>query len=446
VQPGPIQYAWNGEISLAYQVFGDGTVDLLVCFGYMSNLDVQWESPYLSAFLRRLAGHARVIVTDRRGWGCSDRFAPADVPALETLAADLGVVLDAVGSRSAVVLATAEAGQIAQFFAAAHPERVAGLILVDSWVAWTHTPETPWMPDAGWWEEHILDDLRKSWGVSWTHGAVPVADDPKEIEWYLRFQRATEAPGAMVAEERRWLDSNTAGVLGAIHAPALVLSVRESEDAHVFQRATGRYIASRIPGARHVVIDSDDQLWWYGPGERITDETGRFLARLGDERVLFDRVLATVLFTDIAGSTDVAAGLGDQRWKALVERHHTLVRTLLGRYLGQEVDTAGDGFFATFDGPARAITCALAITDAAAAIGLEVRAGVHTGECEVIDGKIGGINVIIGSRVGSAAEPGEVLVTRTVRDLVAGSGLSFESRGLRELKGVPEPWELFAAT
>jgi class 3 adenylate cyclase len=250
----------------------------------------------------------------------------------------------------------------------------------------------------------------------------------------------------MVAEERRWLDSNTAGVLGAIHAPALVLSVRESEDAHVFQRATGRYIASRIPGARHVVIDSDDQLWWYGPGERITDETGRFLARLGDERVLFDRVLATVLFTDIAGSTDVAAGLGDQRWKALVERHHTLVRTLLGRYLGQEVDTAGDGFFATFDGPARAITCALAITDAAAAIGLEVRAGVHTGECEVIDGKIGGINVIIGSRVGSAAEPGEVLVTRTVRDLVAGSGLSFESRGLRELKGVPEPWELFAAT
>jgi class 3 adenylate cyclase len=446
VQSEPVRYAWNGDISLAYQVFGSGPIDLLVYFGYMSNLDAQWESPYLSRFLRRLAEGARVIVTDRRGWGCSDRFSPSEVPSLETLAADLPVVLDAAGSERAVVLATMESGMIAQFFAASDPGRVAGLILLDAMVSWSATPETPWMPDASWWEENIFDDVRASWGVSWLHGTAPVADDRRELNWYLRYQRACEAPGAMVAEQRSFIESSTAGVVGAIQAPTLVLSVRESEGGMVFQRKTSRYLAEHIVGATLVELDYVDQLWWYEPAERIAEEVKRFLAVVGGERALLDRVLATVLFTDIAASTERAAEIGDRAWKGVVEQHHALVRNLLARFEGTEVDTAGDGFFATFGGPARAIRCAQAINAAAASAGLRVRAGVHTGECEVIDGKVGGISVVVGSRVAALAEPGDVLVTRTVKDLVAGSGLAFEPRGEHTLKGVPDSWQLYAAT
>jgi class 3 adenylate cyclase len=445
VQPEPVRYAWNGDISLAYQVFGNGPIDLLVYFGYMSNLDVQWESPYLSSFLRRLAEGARVIVTDRRGWGCSDRFSPTEVPSLETLAADLPVVLEAAGSERAVVLATMESGMIAQFLAASEPKRVAGLILLDSMVSWSSTPETPWMPDSSWWETNIFDDLRASWGVSWTHGVTTVADDRRELDWYLRYQRACEAPGAMVAEQRRFLESSTAGVLAAIHAPTLVLSVRESETGMVFQRKTSRYLAEHIVGATLVELDCDDQLWWYEPADRIAEEVQRFLGGVTDERALLDRVLATVLFTDIVASTERAAELGDRAWKGVVEQHHALVRNLLARFQGTEVDTAGDGFFATFDGPGRAIRCAQAISTAAASAGLLVRAGIHTGECELIDGKVGGISVVVGARVVALAEPGDVLVTRTVKDLVAGSGVIFEPRGEHILKGLPERWELYAA-
>ena len=446
MKPGPVQYAWRGDVSLAYQIVGDGPIDLLVYFGYMSNLDVQWESPYLAGFLRSLTRHARLIITDRRGWGCSDRFSPTgEVPALETLASDISAVMDAAGSDSAAILATTESGQIAQFFAAGHPDRVAGLILVDSFVSFVATPETPWMPEPSWWEENVFDHVRSDWGVCWLNGLGSFSDDQRELDWYLRFQRATEAPGAMIAEERRFLESSTAGVLDAIHVPTLILSVRESEAGAVFSRKTGRYLASRIPDARQVVLDYGDQLWWYEPAERIVEEIGTFLRGIGDERALLDRVLATVMFTDIVGSTDTAAQLGDQGWKELVERHHALVRGLLVRYRGTEVDTAGDGFFATFEGPARAIRCAQAITAAATTLGLGVRAGVHTGECELIDGKAGGINVVIGARVASLANAGDVLVTRTVKDLVAGSGLSFQDRGEHVLKGIPDRWQVYVA-
>lgn len=447
MKPGPVQYAWNGDVSLAYQVFGNGPNDLLVYFGYISNLDVQWESPYLSAFLNRLGSLARVIVTDRRGWGCSDRYSPSDVPPLETLAADLSVVLDAASSERAVVLATMESGMTAQFYAAANTERVAGLILLDSMVSWSATPETPWMPEASWWESNVFEELRSNWGVSWLNGTAPVADDRRELDWYLRYQRSCEAPGGMIAEERRFLETSTAGVLSAIHTPTLVLGVRESETAHVFQRKTSRYLAEHIAGATLVQLDYPDQLWWYEPAERIGDEIERFLAGVSGERALLDRVLATVMFTDIVASTERVAELGDQAWKDLVERHHALVRGLLARFGGTEMDTAGDGFFATFAGPARAIRCAQAIATATASVsGLELRAGIHTGECELIDRKVGGINVIVGARVASFAGPGEVLVTRTVKDLVAGSGLVFEKRGQHSLKGVPDRWQLYAAT
>ena len=446
MKPGPVQYAWRGDVSLAYQVVGEGRIDLLVCFGHVSNLDVQWESPHLAAFLRSLAGHARLIITDRRGWGLSDRFSPTSpVPALETLAADLEAVLDAAGSDSAAILATVQAGQIAQFFAAGNAARVAGLILVDSLVSFVSTPETPWMPEPAWWEQHIFASIRTDWGVTWPV-VLGSGADQRELDWYLRYQRGTDAPGALIAEERRFLESSTAGVLDAIHVPTLVISARESESGMVFQRETGRYIASRIPNAKHVVLDYEDKLWWYEPAKRIAQEVGTFLAGIGDERALLDRVLATVMFTDIVGSTERAAELGDPSWKALVERHHALVRGQLARYGGIEVDTAGDGFFAKFDGPARAIRCAQAITTAAGGLGLEVRAGVHTGECELIDGKIGGINVVIGARVAALANAGDVLITRTVKDLVAGSGIIFEDRGEQSLKGVPDRAQLYAAT
>ena len=250
----------------------------------------------------------------------------------------------------------------------------------------------------------------------------------------------------MVAEQRRFLESSTAGVLGAIQAPTLILSVRESDTGMVFQRKTSRYLAEHIVGATLVALDYDDQLWWYEPAERIAEEAKRFLARVSGERALLDRVLATVLFTDIVGSTERAAELGDRAWKDVVERHHALVRTLLARYQGTEMDTAGDGFFATFAGPARAIRCAQAINGAAASAELRVRAGIHTGECELIDGKVGGISVMVGARVAAFAQAGDVLVTRTVKDLVAGSGFGFEPRGEHSLKGIPDRWQLYAAT
>ena len=443
MKPGPIQYAWNGDNALAYQIVGDGSIDLLVYFGWMSNLDVQWESPYLAGFLQRLSEHARLIITDRRGWGCSERFSPTDVPPLETLADDLAVVLDSAGSREAVVLATVESGMIAQFFAAAHADRTAGLILIDSPVSMVPTPGVPGLAEPEWFEE-FFGELRHIWGVRWLAGMQPVRNDPRELEWYLRYQRSCASPAAIVAEGRRFMASSTVGVLDAIHVPTLVVSM--------LFRDSGRYLASRIAGARLVTLDIERgpqgewQHVWYEPAERIAEEVGKFLAGIGDERVLLDRVLATVMFTDIVESTDRVAELGDQEWKDLVERHHALVRGQLTRYRGVEVDTAGDGFFATFDGPARAVRCAQAISAAAPGMGLEIRAGVHTGECELIDGKAGGINVIIGSRVASFADAGEVLVTRTVKDLVAGSGILFEEHGEHELKGVADRWQLYAAT
>jgi pimeloyl-ACP methyl ester carboxylesterase len=376
VKPGPVQYAWNGDNALAYQVVGDGPIDLLVYFGHLSNLDVMWESPYLAGFLRGLAAHGRLIITDRRGWGCSERFSPADVPPMETLADDLAVVLDAAGSRRAVVLATMDSGMIAQFFAAIHADRTAGLILVDSFVSWVATQETPWMREPQAWEAFFAR-MHNDWGVRFLWGTRAVADEPRELEWYLRYQRSCAAPGALIAEQRRFLASSTAGVLDAIHVPTLVLNILFDD--------TARYLTSRIAGARLVTLEFEGQLWWYEPAERITEEVGKFLAEMGDEHALLDRVLATVLFRDIVDSTAQAAAMGDRRWRATRERHDALVRSHLARYRGREVKTMGDGFLATFDGPARAVRCAQAIVEGVGDLGIEVRAGLHTGEIELDD-------------------------------------------------------------
>lgn len=439
------RFAWNGDIALAYQVIGDGPVDLVYLQGYCSNVDMNWESPYLARFLNGLAGLGRLIVMDRRGWGCSDRFSPSDVPPLETLTDDLLVVMDAVGSERAAIFGSFETGPLVMMFAATHPERVTALLLCETFPVWMATDETPWLEGEQWWERAIVE-VRDDWGTSrWSEG---VMKEGPERDWYTRYQRASITPGSAVAEYRRYMRTDVRAILPSIQVPTLVLSSTSGED--LLSPENGRYLASRIPGARLVEIErpADEIHWlhWYGRAQPILSEVGRFLADLREEEASFDRVLATVLFTDIVGSTEKAAEFGDRGWRELVERHHATVRAMLARYRGIEVDTAGDGFFATFDGPARGIRCAEAIVDAVRPLGLEVRAGLHTGEVETIDRKAGGIAVNIGARVGALAGASEILASSTVKDLVTGSGLAFEDRGEHDLKGVPDRWRLYRVT
>jgi class 3 adenylate cyclase len=433
------RYAWNGDVSLAYQVVGDGPTDLLYLQGYCSQADMNWESPYLAHFLRGLARHARLIVTDRRGWGCSERFNPGYVPDVDILTDDILAVMDAVGSDRASILATYESTIVASLFAAVYPDRTRSLILVDPQVTYLPTDETPWMPTLARWQEQI-QLVRNTWGTLdwWDSPPRP------EAEWFSRYARASVTPGGLAAELSSYLETDIRAVLPSIQVPTLVLV--DTDSFYEVPPETGWFAASKIPGARVVEHSSEGghHFHWYARGDAIVDEVGRFLAQIREEEASFDRVLATVLFTDIVESTQRAAELGDQRWRELVERHHSTVRALLARYRGKEVDTAGDGFFASFDGPARAVRCAMAITEAIRPLDLQVRAGLHTGEVETIDDKVGGLAVSIGSRVASLASPSEVLVSQTVKDLVAGSGLRFVDRGHHRLKGVPDKWRVYA--
>ncbi len=434
------RFAWNGDVSLAYQVCGDGTTDLVYLQGYCSNVDMNWESPYLSRFLRGLVGHARLLVTDRRGWGCSERFTPGYVPDVDILTDDILAVMEAAGSERASILATYESTIVASLFAAVYPDRTRSLIFVDPQVTYLPTDETPWMPPLSRWQEQIAH-IHDTWGtLDWW-------DSPEgpEGEWFSRYARASVTPGSLAAELSSYLDTDIRAVLPTIQVPTLVLV--DTDSFYEVMPETGRFVASKIPDARVVEHSSQGgpHFHWYARGEAIVAEVGRFLAQISEEEVSFDRILATVLFTDIVDSTKRAATFGDRRWREVVERHHATVRTLLARYRGTEMDTAGDGFFASFDGPARAVRCAMAITHAVRSLGIEVRAGLHTGEVERIGDKIGGLAVNIGARVAELAAPSEVLVSQTVRDLMVGSELRFDDRGPHELKGVPGDWRVYAA-
>ena len=433
-------FAWNGDVSLAYQVLGHGPTDLIYLQGYCSNVDLNWESPALARFLDALAGHARLIVTDRRGWGCSERFTPGAVPDMDTLTDDVLAVLTAARSERASIMATYESTIVASLFAATYPERVRSLILVDPQVTYLPTDETPWMPSRARWQQQIKA-VRDTWGTLawWDAPAGP------EREWFARYARGSVTPGGLAAELTSYLHTDIRAVLPAIQVPTLVLV--DTDRFHEALPETGHFVAQRVPGARLVEHSSRGgaHFHWYARSEPIVAEVRRFLAEIGEEEASFDRILATVLFTDIAESTRRAADLGDRRWRELVLRHHAMVRGLLARYRGVEVDTAGDGFFASFDGPARAVRCAMAITDAVRPLGIEVRAGLHTGEVERVGDKIGGLAVNIGARVAALAAPSEVLVSHTVRDLMVGSDLVFADRGAQELRGVPGTWGLYAA-
>jgi pimeloyl-ACP methyl ester carboxylesterase len=439
------RYALSGDVSIAYQVHGEGPVDLIVCPGWISNVELTWEDEKASAHWRRLGEFARVIRFDKRGTGLSDRG--VGIADMETRMDDIRAVLDAAGSERAFVMGASEGGPLAALFAAAYPERALGLILWGASPRFTRAPGFPWGPTR---EQYMaeVEDMSRRWGsrelaaeMLAGAGESPSEDD---IEYVVQRMRQSASPGAIKQLDLMNLEIDVRDAVQAIRTPTLVM--HRTGDPNVPVEA-GRWFAEHIPAARMLEFDGTEHMIPSGDPEPVERALRDFLTSVAqaDSTVAEpESVLATVLFTDIVGSTARAAELGDRGWRELVEQHHALVRRELARFRGREIDTAGDGFFAAFDGPARAIRCACAVSGAVGEIGLDIRAGLHTGECELVDGKIGGLAVNIGARVAAQAGPGEVLVSQTVRDLVAGSGLAFEERGAAELKGVPGEWRLYA--
>ena len=449
---GPdVRYARSGDLSIAYATVGDGPFDVVFVSGWvLSNLEGAWEGS-AARFYEELGSFCRLIVFDKRGTGLSDRI--TGMPDLQTRMDDVRAVMDAAGSGRAAFLGFSEGGPMSALFAATYPERTAALVLYGTLATWTAAPDYPW----SWQREELLDYLREQdrpgrrlsdeWCDEALRDLAPtVAGDEKVRSYWRRWLRVSASPSALAQLSRMNAEIDVRHVLPAIRRPTLVLHRVGDEDVTL---PHGRYLAEKVPGARLVELDGVDHSWWVEP-EQITAEVRVFLQGLWHagswDSVEPERTLATILFTDIVNSTARLAELGDRRWHDLLSRHHVLVRAQLARFGGQEVDVAGDGFFATFDGPARAIRCARAIVTGVRDLGLEVRAGLHTGECEVADGRIGGIAVHIGARVAAHAEADEVLVSRTVKDLVAGSGITFTARGSAQLKGVPGDWELFAVS
>jgi class 3 adenylate cyclase/pimeloyl-ACP methyl ester carboxylesterase len=445
--PPETRYAFNGDFALAYQILGEGSDEVIYLPGWVSNVEANWLAPDHARFLRRLSSFARLIVTDRRGVGCSDRLPPDQALTLEEAVEDLRTVARGAQVSRATVFGVEEGAFIAMLAVALHPERFDRLIVFGAASTWQKTDETPW----GWSEEQWEDTLAGFHSTApseiaegYIRGALPsYAADPVEVRRMAMLLALTAAPGGGIAETRKLREVNLRDLLPTIRVPTLVLHRTEDPVESV---QSGRYLAEHIEGATLVELPGRDSLPWVGASDEVIDEIERFVTgSTSGAPVPTNRVLSTVLFTDVVGSTARAAEIGDRAFRDLLERHHRLIRTELGRHRGVEIDTSGDGFFATFDGPAGAVACALAICDAVRELDIEVRAGVHTGEVETIDDKVRGIAVHIGARVLAAAGPSEVLVSSTVKDLVAGSALVLEDTGEHELKGVPERWHLYRA-
>jgi pimeloyl-ACP methyl ester carboxylesterase len=442
-----VHYAKSGDVSIAYSVVGNGPFDLIFVGGWIfSSLEFAWDGPP-AAFFERLASFSRLILFDKRGTGLSDRT--SGLPDLETRADDIRAVMDAAGSKRAAIMGVSEGGPITLLFAASYPERTAASVLYGCRVSFIRSDDYPWALSREEWGEHIRQMSAHGETRDWLqetleNEAPTVASDEAIRRWWLRWVRTSASPGAVIALWRMNIELDARDTLPVIRVPTLV--VHRNEDK-VYDVREARYIAQRIPGAELIELPGADHGWWV-EGEQIAREVEAFLGRIwtrGEWDVVgSDRVLATILFTDIVASTARLAELGDHRWKELLQQHHAVVRRQLVRFSGREIDTAGDGFFASFDGPARAIRCACAITRGVRELGLDIRCGLHTGECELLDGKVGGIAVHIGARVAMQADSGEVLVSSTVKDLVAGSGINFRERGVAELKGIPGEWRLYA--
>lgn len=432
------RYVKSGEVHIAYQVLGDGPIDLLWVPGFVSHLEYDWEHPRPARFFRRLASFSRLIRFDKRGTGLSDRVA---IPTLEERMDDVRAVLDATGSSRAALIGVSEGGPMSLLYAATYPERTSALVLYGSYARRAWAPDHPF----GVTSERmrgILETLEKDWGASvameiWSPSML--GDDAYK-RWRATYLRLAASPGAAISVMRMNMEIDARHVLPAIGVPTLILHRTGDRLTPVDQ---ARHMAKHIRCGKLVELPGEDHTPWVGNTDALLDEIEEFLTgiRHGPEP---DRILATVLFTDIVGSTKRAVELGDRDWRELLEQHHAIVRRQLARFRGHEVNIAGDGFLATFDGPGRAIRCAVSICREVRSLGIDVRAGLHSGECQVEDSKVGGIAVHIGSRVAATAKPGEVLVSSTVKDLVVGSGIAFEDRGMHALKGVPGEWHLFA--
>src|SRR6202163_2483242 len=438
------RYVAVGDADVAYQVVGEGPIDLLFCWGFGSHIDLAWdEATTYPQLFRGLASFSRLILFDRRGMGASDAVPVGAFPTWETWAEDIGAVLDAAGSEHAVVMAAADAGALAVLYAAMHPERVSALILLNSSARYTWSEDYPAgvSPQA---LETLVEMVAANWGTSQLVAAVnpAMAENEEFLSSVARLTRASATPRTAATQYRYILANlDVRPALELIQAPTLVLNVRENAFVPVDQ---GRFMAKRIPGATFVELPGGEI--GFSPSLYIAvEEIEEFLT--GERRHAdIERILATVLFTDIVASTERAASLGDRRWRLLLDAHDRAVREQLRRFRGREVKTTGDGFLASFDGPARSIRCGEAIIDATKTIGVDVRVGLHTGECEMRGDDLGGLAVHIAARVGALAASGEVLVSGTVKDLVAGSGIEFGDRGETELKGVPGLWRLFAVS
>jgi class 3 adenylate cyclase len=437
------RYARSGELHIAYQVVGDGPIDLVYVPSWISQVEHYWEEPIVARYFHRLATFSRLIMFDRRGSGLSDPVSRA--PTLEEQMDDVVAVMDAAGSERAAVFALLEGGAMAALFAATHPERTGALVLYEA------QPRMSWAPDYDWAmrREDREAYLRDGGSASWGDGSRIMSLSPKSADnarlrnWYGRLERLAASPGTAAKLMMMNAEVDVRAVLPTISVPTLVL--HRADDPYIDIRHS-RYLAEHIPGARLVELPGDEALSFAGGEASELDEIEEFLT--GDRHVRdTERILATVMFSDIVDSTRRASELGDRGWRDLLGSIEAVVVRELSRFRGRAVKTMGDGFLATFDGPARGIRCAAAIRDAARAqFGLEVRSGLHTGEIELIGDDVGGIAVHIGARVSASARPGEVLVSGTVKDLVVGSGITFDDRGETELKGVPGRWQLWAAT
>ena len=431
-------YTLSDGVNIAYQVVGDGPIDLVLVPGWVSNIEIFWEEPGMNRFLRGIAGFARLILFDKRGTGLSDRV--TDTPMLEERMADVRAVMDAVGSERAALVGYSEGGPMCALFAATWPERTIGLVMIGSYARRSRAPDYPFGPEPAA-HENFIESLATSWpsDALLELRAPSVVGDERFTTWWTRYLRMSASPGAAVAMTRANNEIDIRHVLPTIQVPTLVLHARGDRTVEI---GHGRYIADNIPGAKFVEIDSDDHLPWLVGAEDVLRSVQEFLTG-SRPKTARNRVLSTIMFTDIVGSTQIAAKRGDRDWGDLREAHNSLVRQELAAYSGKEINTTGDGFVMAFDGPARAVRCAEALGSANGEIGIDIRAGIHTGECELADGELSGLALHIAARIADIAPAREIIVSRTVKDLVAGSGLAFEDFGVHALKGVPDNWQLY---
>ena len=435
------KYARSGDVSIAYQVSGDGPVDVVWAPGTVSHLDLDWEWPPKVRFFEKFSSFCRLIRFDKRGTGLSDR--PTNAATLEERTDDIRAVMDAVGSERAAIYGHSEGANMGCVFAATYPHRTRSLILYGAQARWVRTKDYPWGSTSDEYERYI-EHCAATWPsreyFNGLHAGVRQQyDDPELLHWWMRYAQASASPAALVALERMCMQIDTRDILQLIRVPTLVINRTGDPEANV---EAARDMAAHIPGARFIEVPGDTH-WLYDlEWEHILEVVEEFVTGTRSAPVT-DRVLATVLFSDIVGSTERAVELGDAAWHDLLNRYYGLVRKELAHFRGLEIDTAGDGFFATFDGPARAIQCALSIRDQVRQLGFQVRSGLHAGECELMANKVSGVAVHIGARVMAGAAADEIFVSSTVKDLVAGSGILFEDRGMHTLKGIPDEWHLY---